>query len=896
MRLTFSLVVGLAACTLAACDAPLENTPPSAEAKAAQLAAKAAPVGRWLAGDTHVHNDHSSDGSALRQGLDGRGPGNVSVADQNGQGVLNNLDWLAHTDHRTYDQHYDPQWESADLLLIPGEETNGSPHGKTLGAVDWLVQAAVVEGRPEWSRLQSSIWDAQLQGAVYGINHPDDGMVEDDLVTPNERANAVGYAVVETWNKASDITSELRFAENRWNAGFRFGGVGASDNHFRELWSTAGPGLPATQVFARDLSERSVLQGAAAGRATLVNRLDGVTPTATLEADADGDGMFEALAGDEVVVPPGRTVALRVSITNALGNTINVWQAPGKFGGGPALLSFTGTGVAETRIVNLTSSAADTWVYVEVTGVGELDAVNTNLADNPAGVLQQIITGVAQQRRAITSPVFIGPRLAEPAPATPLPADIGTGDGASLALGEAGAFAGFPDLAVSGGVHHLVAEQHAPGRTRVVYRRIAADGTAGAGTDLAPTSASARFPRIAAQGQNLAVVWQDERAGQVPRRPAIYLRRSADGGASWAAEELVRGIAGRAERPAVAFTPQGQPVVVWQEIRSGEPFDVLAQVIGVDAAPLNVSRPGKRFNAANVLDTRSAFYPASVWPAVAVRADGLIAIAYQDNRNDQDPLWTGQIGTGDGTEVDWWEVHVHTRAANAMTFGAATVLAAEGEAFRHPALAFAGDGALVATWDGMAANPAGSSRSPRVAASTDGGSTFSTPRTLAADTRNPDGQHPRLGTDADGRVRAVWFDNRAADWRWRVMTSVRGPGDAWEPATMLMAKGLNGWPATASGAIVLTSTRNATRVQRDATQQVFLLPAGAASVPPGTVTPPATLPVIGAAPLPPGGGVTPGGRFGGGANGALLLAALALAALARQGVQVRFRRGFQHPR
>lgn len=92
----------------------------------------------------------------------------------------------------------------------------------------------------------------------------------------------------------------------------------------------------------------------------------------------------------------------------------------------------------------------------------------------------------------------------------------------------------------------------------------------------------------------------------MPRRPAIYLRRSSDGGATWAAEQLVRGIPGRAERPAIALTPDGEPVVVWQEIRAAQPFDVLAQVIGVDAEPVNVSRPGKSFNAANPVDTRSA--------------------------------------------------------------------------------------------------------------------------------------------------------------------------------------------------------------------------------------------------------------------------------------------------
>ena len=91
------------------------------------------------------------------------------------------------------------------------------------------------------------------------------------------------------------------------------------------------------------------------------------------------------------------------------------------------------------------------------------------------------------------------------------------------------------------------------------------------------------------------------------------------------------------------------------------------------------------------------------------------------------------------------------------------------------------------------------------------------------DSRGAMSERPRLGTDADGRVRAVWYDSRSADWRWRVMTSVYG-GASWDAGRLLDGSGINSWPATAGGAIVFASTRNATRLQRDPTQQVFLLP------------------------------------------------------------------------
>ena len=123
-----------------------------------------------------------------------------------------------------------------------------------------------------------------------------------------------------------------------------------------------------------------------------------------------------------------------------------------------------------------------------------------------------------------------------------------------------------------------------------------------------------------------------------------------------------------------------------------------------------------------------------------MRADGLIAIAYHDNRDDQDPGWTGQVGTGDGTEVDHWKIKVQTRPPTAMSYGGAATLGKAGEANRHPALAFAVDGALLAVWDGMVASPSGQSRSIRHSLSLDGGATFSSPddpATLAADARRP---------------------------------------------------------------------------------------------------------------------------------------------------------------
>lgn len=776
-----------------------------------------APVGALRAGDMHVHTDHSSDGSAPRQGLDGRGPGNVSVADQIGQGELAGLAWMPITDHRTYDQHYDPLWTSDALLLIPGEEANGSPHANVLGQVDTVVQGAVYPGRPGWSVLQTSIWDAHSQGAVWSHNHPDDGHVNEDG-TPNERANAVGADVVETWNKASGIETELRYAENRWNAGFRFGGVGASDNHFREIWAVAGPGTPATLAFSANASERAVLQALAAGRTGITARNDGVAPVLTLEADGDGDGVYETLAGDELVVPAGRTVTLRLRIQRGTGANVTLYRNPGRTSGAVAA-EYTPMQLEEIHTLPVTGEAGASWYYAELRGPGEVDAINT--ADF-ASALDPM--AVSNARRAITSPVFLGPALAEPKPAEALPADAGGEDGALLALGRRGLRSAFPDLAVAGELRHVVAEQHEDGATRVLYRRIGADGSGAPAVDLAPASRSARFPRIAARGELVWVVWQDERAGQVPRRPAIYLRQSTDGGRSWQPEQLLRTVAGRAERPVIAVGGSGGPVVAWQEIVAGRGFDVLVQQLGRDTAPVNVSGTGKTNSAGNPADSRSPRTPASVWPALAVRGDGLVALAYHDNRSDPDPLWTGQVGTGDSTDVDNWQLRVHHRTATGA-WSEAVALGADDRADRHPALAFAGDGRLVCVWDQKTLAASGANLTIRAAVSSDGGASFATLDSALGGDAGAFGQYPRLGTDPDGRVRVAWYDNRSPDWRWRVMTAVLGGDGAWSAGSLLGGRGNNTWPALHGGQIAFASTRRAQRLQRDASQDIYLHPA-----------------------------------------------------------------------
>ncbi|WP_428312090.1 CehA/McbA family metallohydrolase [Hydrocarboniphaga sp.] len=774
--------------------------------------------GSWLSGDMHVHTDHSADGSLLRQLFDDRAPGNVSVADQIGEAQRNGLQWLPLTDHRTYDQHYDPQWESSKLLLIPGEEANGSPHVTIHGAVDMIDQADAPAGSPEFRSIQQSLWSAHAQGAVFAVAHPDDGEL-DSSGLPNNRANLVGMDSMEVWNRGSDIEAEIDYAENRWNRGFRFGINGASDDHFRELWGLTSPGTPRTQIFAERYSERGVLQGIAAAHDML--RLRATDPQITLEADFQNDGVFEALQGDEIFTAPGTTARLRLHVSNALtalGSRLELYQAPGRSVG--PLQSWIIDAPDKTVTIDITTPFDATWYRAEIRGLGEPAAIDTNLLKSLdlQAILKSRLLKLQDQRRAITSPIFVSAAPVEAQGEQAVPADNGGNDGAAVVIGNRGQWAGFPAVAESKSGVHVVAEQHGAGTTQVTYVHRLPSGASTIPVLLSGDSPAARFPKVAAVGSNVWVVWEDERAGQIPRRKAIYLRHSRDGGASWEPETALRVVPGRAEHPVIAATPAGEVIVAWAEIRAGSAFDIYAQVLGADAEPVNVSGTGKDVSAARLLDSRSARYPASVWPSLAAAPNGEVALAWQDNRGDRDPLFTGATAYGEGSAPDDWQILLSVRSRRGWSM--ANSLGAADRADRHPTVAYDADGTLAVAWDSKPLVAAGPSLSVYVAQSADGGATFTAPVLIGVNAA-AFSQRPALARRTDGRLKLAWFDNSSADWRWRIAYSVLKKRQ-WSAPNLLRGRGNNTWPALDGDSLVFASSRNAQRLQRDATQQIVL--------------------------------------------------------------------------
>lgn len=771
--------------------------------------------GIWLAGDTHAHTDHSSDGSLPRQQSGQRSPGNLSVADQIAQAERTGLDFLPLTDHRTYDQHWDPQYASSGLLLIPGEEANGSPHAVVLGAVDQIVDGANPPGSPAFRHLQQSIWDAHSQSAVWSVAHPDNGEIGPNGV-PNDNASAVGANLVEVYNPASSPDAQMDYAENRWNRGFRFGVAAASDNHFRELWDVAGPGRPTTWVFAADRSQQAVLDALRSGRTSVSRSPSG--PFVTIEADVDGSNAPDVMAGDEAQVRAGRTLQLRVRVKNGVDTSVYVFRSPGRAVG--PLAVYKASSADQTFLLPVKVPEGASWYRAEVRSPGALPGQGSDPT-------------LPDQLRAATSPIFISTAdFAHPQPEIALPAVSIRDDHAVPVFDSRDCFTSFADTAVTNDTTHIVAEVQRNGRASIIYRRIEDDrrydDRDGSNLfDLTPQSRSARFPKIAAAGRDVWVVWQD--AGDEPLRnaSAIYLRHSNDGGRHWQREVQLSDAASRATQPAIALVNADHPIVAWTD-RADGPFDIRAQIIGVDRQPLNVSGAGKTIDAGTVLDTRSPRYPASLYPAIAVTPKGEIALVWQDNRFDPDPLWTGhtpppgQAPSG-GTDPDNWEILVSTRAPGTQRWKPAVrVSANDVAADRHPSIVAHGHDDLIVAWDTRELRSSGVNLSIRASRSADHGLSWSAPVGVGIEPTAMS-QRPRLDVDCDGMARAVWYDSRSSDWRWQLFASALEESGAWTQPVQLTSGGNSTWPAVSRGVVVFTSDRRSERTQRDLSHEIFVL-------------------------------------------------------------------------
>lgn len=261
----------------------------------------APPHGVWLSGDLHLHSDHSND--AADNPVDAL----VAKAESLGMGFFVVTDHDNHVNGMltTWD---DPAYRSNVLTMLYGVEwTTSMGHANIFGAAPFQHAPLYALRDGDGEALAEA---AHAQGLHLSINHPTNG-------DPWEYGFDIGADSIEVWNAMFVAPSPNDDAIALWDGllmqGRRLTARGGSDCHHQTGIEAMifNVGNPTTWVRARDRSGAAVLEALAAGHVSIGN-----APTSErieLTADANGDGGFETLMGDNVPAN-GEPLTLRVRI------------------------------------------------------------------------------------------------------------------------------------------------------------------------------------------------------------------------------------------------------------------------------------------------------------------------------------------------------------------------------------------------------------------------------------------------------------------------------------------------------------------------------------------------------------------------------------------------------
>jgi len=280
-------------------------SPAQRDLKAPVLSRKA----RWYRGDLHSHTHHSDAVGSLSD--------LAAVARARG------LDFVAVTDHNTV-SHL-PHLAAAggdELLLIPGQEiTTYYGHANAWGIQGWQ------EFRCRDDATMARIIDAvHADGGLFSANHPKDNG------PPWEYSPDLPFDCVEVWQAvwAANNHQSLAFWDNLLQQGRRVVAVGGSDKHvapFTGQLSFYDIGTPTTWVHAEELSTAGILDGIRAGHVFI--SADPQGPELYLTADADEDGVYEGMIGDEVIVAAGQPVILLAQVVGGRGLALRIVSSDG---------------------------------------------------------------------------------------------------------------------------------------------------------------------------------------------------------------------------------------------------------------------------------------------------------------------------------------------------------------------------------------------------------------------------------------------------------------------------------------------------------------------------------------------------------------------------------------
>ena len=260
--------------------------------------------GRFLRGDLHSHSVHSD-------GLN-------TVEELARDAIAKGLDFLAVTDHNTCTHHRDlERLAHLPIVLIPGEEvTTYWGHANAWGLRRFVDFRCTDEA--SMRALQRFV---QERGGLFSINHP-------KAIGPPWLFDLwEGFPCMEVWQAPWRFHNwdSLERWETLLQRGQRVVAVGGSDTHSippaRPL-HPHGLGNPTTWVYVpeAEAGEEQVLAAIRRGHVFISAEPEG--PRLVLQADADGDGRFEALMGDTVRAAEGRPLRFRVAVEGGAGRRL----------------------------------------------------------------------------------------------------------------------------------------------------------------------------------------------------------------------------------------------------------------------------------------------------------------------------------------------------------------------------------------------------------------------------------------------------------------------------------------------------------------------------------------------------------------------------------------------
>jgi hypothetical protein len=279
--------------------------------------------GEWLAGDLHVHSEHSDDSSLN------------PIAKITALAQSAGIHYLAITDH---DNHVsgdvagntwaDPAFQDNPLIMLYGAEwTTQRGHGNTFSARPYDHQTLYDLRDDADTRIGEHVRE---EGVHLSANHP---AAADHFGFSYDIVRSIEVWQSSIWPNGSNKAA-LAIWDDMLKSGRDLTGRGGSDSHHGypepgELPSSSSyqapannVGTPTTWVFATERSAQAVVDALSNGRVSV--SANPYAPRVEFYADLDADGEADLMMGDNTI-SSGQPVTFLVNLA----------------GGPPALLPYT---------------------------------------------------------------------------------------------------------------------------------------------------------------------------------------------------------------------------------------------------------------------------------------------------------------------------------------------------------------------------------------------------------------------------------------------------------------------------------------------------------------------------------------------------------------------------